>query len=46
MASFVLNYPQAVWAQEGGDPCLPASWTWVQCSADPQPRIVSMYEYF
>ncbi|KAF3329925.1 putative LRR receptor-like serine/threonine-protein kinase [Carex littledalei] len=42
MASFVLNYPQAVWAQEGGDPCLPATWTWVQCSADPQPRIVSI----
>ncbi|KAJ4807577.1 Leucine-rich repeat protein kinase family protein [Rhynchospora pubera] len=42
MASFASNYPQAVWAQEGGDPCLPASWTWVQCSADPQPRVVSI----
>ncbi|KAJ3680855.1 hypothetical protein LUZ60_015344 [Juncus effusus] len=42
MASFVTNYPKAKWAQEGGDPCLPASWTWLQCNSDPQPRIISI----
>ncbi|CAD5180145.1 unnamed protein product [Musa acuminata subsp. malaccensis] len=42
MQSFTSHYPQAVWAQEGGDPCLPAPWSWVQCNSDPQPRIVSI----
>ncbi|KAG6530551.1 hypothetical protein ZIOFF_012792 [Zingiber officinale] len=32
MESFVSHYPKEVWAQEGGDPCLPAPWSWVQFS--------------
>ncbi|XP_072953940.1 probable LRR receptor-like serine/threonine-protein kinase At1g67720 [Typha angustifolia] len=43
MTSFASHYPQADWAQEGGDPCSPASWTWVQCNSDPQPRVVSIH---
>ncbi|KAJ8631473.1 hypothetical protein MRB53_024796 [Persea americana] len=35
-------YPQADWAQEGGDPCLPVPSSWVQCNSDPQPKIVSI----
>ncbi|KAF0889672.1 hypothetical protein E2562_030151 [Oryza meyeriana var. granulata] len=42
MASLVSRYPQAGWAQEGGDPCLPASWSWVQCSSEAAPRIFSI----
>ncbi|XP_040384734.1 probable LRR receptor-like serine/threonine-protein kinase At1g67720 [Oryza brachyantha] len=42
MASLVSRYPQADWAQEGGDPCLPASWSWVQCSSEAAPRIFSI----
>ncbi|KAG8050875.1 hypothetical protein GUJ93_ZPchr0009g1072 [Zizania palustris] len=42
MASLVSRYPQASWAQEGGDPCLPASWSWVQCSSEAAPRIFSV----
>ncbi|OAY68788.1 putative LRR receptor-like serine/threonine-protein kinase [Ananas comosus] len=42
LASFAAHYPEADWAQEGGDPCLPAAWTWVQCSSDSQPRVVSL----
>ncbi|CAL9765200.1 unnamed protein product [Musa acuminata subsp. burmannicoides] len=43
MASLVSHYPLSDWAQEGGDPCLPVSWSWVQCSTDPQPRIISIF---
>ncbi|KAJ3679525.1 hypothetical protein LUZ60_017536 [Juncus effusus] len=39
MANFVARYSLREWAQEGGDPCLPAPWTWVQCSRTSQPRI-------
>ncbi|KAJ3684037.1 hypothetical protein LUZ61_013201 [Rhynchospora tenuis] len=42
MAGLVARNPQAMWAQEGGDPCLPASWSWVQCNSDIQPEIVSI----
>uniref|UniRef100_A0A0D9XVY0 non-specific serine/threonine protein kinase n=1 Tax=Leersia perrieri TaxID=77586 RepID=A0A0D9XVY0_9ORYZ len=42
MASLVSRYPQAGWAQEGGDPCLPASWSWVQCSSEAAPKIFSI----
>lgn len=42
MASLVSRYPEAGWAQEGGDPCLPASWSWVQCSSEAAPRIFSI----
>jgi hypothetical protein len=44
MASMVSRYSQAGWAQEGGDPCLPASWSWVQCSSEDAPRVFSMYD--
>ncbi|XP_078181047.1 putative LRR receptor-like serine/threonine-protein kinase At1g67720 [Carex rostrata] len=40
MSSLVASYPQALWAQEGGDPCLPAPWSWVQCSSNSQPKII------
>lgn len=43
MASFISRYVMEDWAQEGGDPCLPAPWSWVQCNSESQPRIVSMY---
>ncbi|KAM7266019.1 hypothetical protein ACFE04_003702 [Oxalis oulophora] len=33
----------ANWTQEGGDPCLPVPWTWVQCSSDDPPKIVSIH---
>jgi len=42
MASMVSRYSQAGWAQEGGDPCLPASWSWVQCSSEDAPRVFSI----
>ncbi|KAL6905792.1 hypothetical protein ACP4OV_003393 [Aristida adscensionis] len=42
MASLVSRYSQAGWALEGGDPCLPASWSWVQCSSEAAPRVFSI----
>ncbi|KAG8376511.1 hypothetical protein BUALT_Bualt09G0071000 [Buddleja alternifolia] len=42
LAAVTTAYSSADWAQEGGDPCLPAPWSWVQCSSDPQPRITSI----
>ncbi|KAJ7977016.1 Kinase-like protein [Quillaja saponaria] len=42
IASAISQYSSADWAQEGGDPCLPVPWSWLQCSSDPQPRIVSI----
>ncbi|CAO2186660.1 unnamed protein product [Urochloa humidicola] len=43
MASMVSRYTgEADWAQEGGDPCLPASWSWVQCSSEDAPRVFSI----
>jgi len=42
MASMVSRYSEAGWAQEGGDPCLPASWSWVQCSSEDAPRVFSI----
>ncbi|KAF8749185.1 hypothetical protein HU200_012725 [Digitaria exilis] len=29
-------------AMEGGDPCLPSPWSWVKCTSEPQPRVVSI----
>ncbi|CAN1304591.1 Probable LRR receptor-like serine/threonine-protein kinase At1g67720 [Linum perenne] len=34
--------PSADWAKEGGDPCLPVPWSWVQCNSDEQPRITKV----
>ncbi|KAL6011101.1 hypothetical protein ACLOJK_001545 [Asimina triloba] len=42
VVSLTSRFLQSEWAQEGGDPCLPVPWTWVQCNSDPQPRIVSI----
>ncbi|KAI3474688.1 hypothetical protein Pfo_029873 [Paulownia fortunei] len=42
LAAVTAAYSSAEWAHEGGDPCLPAPWSWVQCSSDPQPRITSI----
>ncbi|CAI9098085.1 OLC1v1034666C1 [Oldenlandia corymbosa var. corymbosa] len=42
LADLISVYSNADWAQEGGDPCLPAPWSWIQCSTDPQPKVVSI----
>lgn len=42
ISSVLSHYSSADWAQEGGDPCLPVPWSWIRCSSDIQPRIVSM----
>ncbi|XP_061346697.1 probable LRR receptor-like serine/threonine-protein kinase At1g67720 [Gastrolobium bilobum] len=42
ISGVLSHYSSADWAQEGGDPCLPVPWSWVRCSSDPQPRIVSI----
>lgn len=42
IANVVSYYSSADWAQEGGDPCLPVPWSWVQCNSDPQPKIVKI----
>ncbi|KAI3447623.1 hypothetical protein Pfo_004288 [Paulownia fortunei] len=42
LAALTAAYSSAEWAQEGGDPCLPVPWSWVQCGSDPQPRITSI----
>lgn len=42
IAKIVSYYSSSGWAQEGGDPCLPVPWSWVQCNSDPQPKIVKI----
>ncbi|GFY93360.1 leucine-rich repeat protein kinase family protein [Actinidia rufa] len=42
ISSIVSFYSSAEWAREGGDPCLPVPWSWVQCNSDPQPRIAKI----
>ncbi|XP_022846687.1 probable LRR receptor-like serine/threonine-protein kinase At1g67720 [Olea europaea var. sylvestris] len=42
IAAVTSAYSWAGWAKEGGDPCLPVPWSWVQCNSDPQPSIVSI----
>ncbi|KAL7170047.1 hypothetical protein ACSBR2_034989 [Camellia fascicularis] len=42
IASVVSLYSSTDWALEGGDPCLPVPWSWVQCNSDPQPRITKI----
>ncbi|GKD49723.1 probable LRR receptor-like serine/threonine-protein kinase, partial [Tanacetum coccineum] len=29
-------------AQEGGDPCLPVAWSWLECNLDREPKIISV----
>ncbi|KAK6242211.1 hypothetical protein SCA6_007600 [Theobroma cacao] len=33
---------ESVWANEGGDPCVPAHWEWVTCSLTAPPRITKI----
>ncbi|KAJ0470033.1 putative protein kinase RLK-Pelle-LRR-I-1 family [Helianthus annuus] len=40
--SLVSGYKSLDWAQEGGDPCLPVPWSWLECNSDPQPKIISL----
>ncbi|CAI9779021.1 unnamed protein product [Fraxinus pennsylvanica] len=42
IAAVTSAYSWAEWAKEGGDPCLPVPWSWVQCNSDPQPSIVTI----
>ncbi|CDP06699.1 unnamed protein product [Coffea canephora] len=42
VAGIISAYSTADWAQEGGDPCLPTTWSWIQCNTDPQPKITSI----
>ncbi|KAK2418076.1 putative LRR receptor serine/threonine-protein kinase [Trifolium repens] len=42
ISGVLSRYSSANWTQEGGDPCLPVPWSWVHCSSDPQPRIISI----
>ncbi|KAG8647313.1 hypothetical protein MANES_09G080500v8 [Manihot esculenta] len=42
IASVISLYASADWAQEGGDPCLPVPWSWLQCNSDERPRIVKI----
>nr|XP_043631888.1 probable LRR receptor-like serine/threonine-protein kinase At1g67720 [Erigeron canadensis] len=41
-ASLVSGYKSLNWAQEGGDPCLPVPWSWLECNSDGQPKIISI----
>ncbi|XP_073148897.1 probable LRR receptor-like serine/threonine-protein kinase At1g67720 isoform X2 [Henckelia pumila] len=43
LAPVVAAYSSIEWAQEGGDPCLPVPWSWVDCNSDPQPGITSIH---
>ncbi|KAJ0088158.1 hypothetical protein Patl1_32030 [Pistacia atlantica] len=43
IASVISPFSSADWAQEGGDPCLPVPWSWVQCNSDPQPSITVIH---
>ncbi|CAH9091681.1 unnamed protein product [Cuscuta europaea] len=42
ITGFISKYGSSQWAQEGGDPCLPAPWSWVECDSNPRPRITSI----
>ncbi|XP_047334416.1 probable LRR receptor-like serine/threonine-protein kinase At1g67720 [Impatiens glandulifera] len=42
IALVVQQYSSTDWANEGGDPCLPVQWSWVECNSDPQPRITKI----
>nr|XP_043610918.1 probable LRR receptor-like serine/threonine-protein kinase At1g67720 [Erigeron canadensis] len=41
-ASLVSGYMSLDWAQEGGDPCLPVAWSWLECNSDREPKITSV----
>ncbi|KAJ6300141.1 hypothetical protein OIU76_021022, partial [Salix suchowensis] len=43
ISGVILLYSTADWAQEGGDPCLPVPWSWVQCeNSDARPHIIKL----
>ncbi|CAN8316790.1 unnamed protein product [Cochlearia groenlandica] len=42
MANIASLYSSTEWGQEGGDPCSPTPWSWVECNSDPQPRVVAL----
>ncbi|KAH9331554.1 hypothetical protein KI387_003662, partial [Taxus chinensis] len=42
LSRLIALHPSADWALEGGDPCLPVPWTWVQCSSDVQLRVTAI----
>ncbi|KAJ6778372.1 hypothetical protein OIU74_002215 [Salix koriyanagi] len=43
ISGVILLYSTADWAQEGGDPCLPVPWSWVQCkNSDARPQITNL----
>ncbi|KAJ0519221.1 putative protein kinase RLK-Pelle-LRR-I-1 family [Helianthus annuus] len=39
---FSIGLQVVGWAQEGGDPCLPVAVSWVECSSDSEPKIISV----
>ncbi|KAL0555514.1 hypothetical protein IC582_009462 [Cucumis melo] len=41
VASVISKFSSSDW-DEGGDPCLPVPWSWLQCNSDPQPRIIKI----
>ncbi|KAK1563126.1 hypothetical protein Q3G72_022753 [Acer saccharum] len=43
IANVIALNSSADWAQEGGDPCLPVPWSWLQCNSDPQPSITVIH---
>ncbi|KAK3227662.1 hypothetical protein Dsin_007524 [Dipteronia sinensis] len=43
IANVIALNSSADWAQEGGDPCLPVPWSWLQCNSDPQPSITEIH---
>ncbi|KFK41178.1 hypothetical protein AALP_AA2G095700 [Arabis alpina] len=34
--------PDSDWANEGGDPCIPVLWSWVNCSSTSPPRVTKI----
>lgn len=42
LAALIAMSPMSDWANEGGDPCLPVQWDWVECSSDSPPRITKV----
>ncbi|XP_065856231.1 probable LRR receptor-like serine/threonine-protein kinase At1g67720 [Euphorbia lathyris] len=42
IASVISLNTSADWAQEGGDPCLPVPWSWLDCTSDDRPRIAKI----
>ncbi|KAL9318323.1 hypothetical protein ACSQ67_014840 [Phaseolus vulgaris] len=42
ISGVLSHYSSEEWAQEGGDPCLPVPWSWVRCSSDQQPKLLSI----